>query len=55
MKIKPGDLIISFNWGRVFKVKYILGDKVVVNNGTYDFPLYPKEYAIYSPLLEELI
>jgi hypothetical protein len=55
LKIKPGDTVIDFTSGNVFKVKYLLGDKVVVNNGIYDFPLFPEEYAIYSPLMEELI
>jgi len=55
LKIKPGDTIIDFTSGSVLKVKYLLGDKVVVNNGEYDFPLLPEDYAMYSPLMEELI
>lgn len=55
MKFKPLDIVIDFNCGKVYEVKYVIGNKVIVTNGIFDFPLYPNEFTLYSPLLEELL
>lgn len=54
-EIKVGDIIIAIKSGRIFKIKYMLGMKAIVNNGVFDFPLDYGTYAPYSPLLEELL
>lgn len=55
MIYKKGDKVILLNSGRIFEVKYIIAEKVVVNNGVFDFPLQPNSFVPYSSLMEELI
>lgn len=53
--MNAGDLIVALESGRVFKIKYLLGNKVVVNNGVFDFPLSEGQYVPHTPLWEELL
>lgn len=53
--LKPGDKIIELRSGRIFSIRYFIGDKPVVSNGEFDFPLIPSFFVPWSPLLEELV
>lgn len=53
--MKAGDLVVALVSRRVFKIKYFIGSKVVVNNGIFDFPLSEGQYVPYTPLWEELL
>jgi len=52
---KKGDKIIAISSKRVFEIKYILGKKIIVNNGIFDFPLPDGSFVPYSSLMEELL
>lgn len=52
---KVGDKIICRTTWKVYKVKYILTNKLIVNNGDYDFPFYESEVVLWTPLMEELL
>lgn len=58
-KPKKGSLVLELDSDTVYVVKYILtmaGPTVVVNNGTYDFPILEGNYVLLdTPLLKELL
>jgi len=55
MKYSKGDVIIDKYTSQVYTVKYMLGFCVVVNSGTYDFPIDCTAVIPYSSLIKELM
>ena len=54
MRYSKGDLIIDKYTSKVYTVKYMLGFCVVVNSGTFDFPIDCAAVMLYSSLIKEL-
>lgn len=52
--IKKGDKLIHLPTGRIYIVKYVIGNKPIVSDGKFDFPAYPQVFAPYSSLMEAL-
>lgn len=55
MIYSSGDSVICLRTWKVYKVKYILTNKLIVNNGDYDFPFYESEVIPLTPLMKELL
>jgi len=55
VRYSKGDVIIDKCNGRVYTIKYMLGFCVVVNSGTYDFPIDCAAVVLYSSLIKELM
>jgi len=55
MIYKHGDKIVCRRTWKVYTVKYILTNKIIVNNGEYDFPFFESEVILLTPLMEELL
>lgn len=56
----PGDKIIcikkqSADFSKIFEVKYILSNCVVVGDSRFDFPIRFEDCVSYSSLLKELL
>lgn len=55
-KPKKGSLVLELDSGNVSVVEFMLGNKPVVSNGSYQYPLYSGTYILLdTPLLKELL
>jgi hypothetical protein len=57
MNYKKGDTVIYLGDDKLYTIKYIIGDSLIVvyTDKGYDMPLNIKYIVPYSPLMEELI
>ena len=55
MTFKADDKVICKETWVIYSVKYILTNKIIVNNGEYDFPFFESDVILLTPLMEELL